>query len=207
MRCWRSQARFWAWLWRARCWPRCRESFPPSFLSGSTSIWTATYWPFTCAVTIGTIAVFGLVPLLKSSRTDLEGLLREGSRGTPATSRLRRALIIGEVALSAVLLVCAGLLLKSLNRLERVDPGFQPRNVLVDSAVAFPARSGAAADRGRHRILPPGHRHHRARFREWLPWARPTGCRTRPIAPTAPATTWKCAAKGRSNAPIADPVR
>jgi putative ABC transport system permease protein len=87
--------------------------------------------PFTCAVTIGTIAAFGLVPLLKSSRTDLESLLREGSRGSSSTSRLRRGLIIGEVALSAVLLVCAGLLLKSLNRLERVDPGFQPRDVLA----------------------------------------------------------------------------
>ena len=86
---------------------------------------------FTCAITIGTVVVFGLAPLLKTSRDDLEGLLREGSRGTPAASRLRRALIIGEVALSAVLLVCAGLLLKSLNRLERIEPGFQPRNVLV----------------------------------------------------------------------------
>jgi len=86
---------------------------------------------FTCAVTIGTIVVFGLAPLLKTSRDDLEGLLREGSRGTPATARLRRALIVGEVALSAVLLVCAGLLLKSLSRLERIEPGFQPRNVLV----------------------------------------------------------------------------
>jgi putative ABC transport system permease protein len=86
---------------------------------------------FTCAVTIGTIAVFGLVPLLKSSRADLEGLLREGSRGSSSTSRLRRGLIVGEVALSAILLVCAGLLLKSLNRLERVESGFQPRNVLA----------------------------------------------------------------------------
>ncbi|HYV61838.1 MAG TPA: ABC transporter permease [Bryobacteraceae bacterium] len=86
---------------------------------------------FTCAVTVGTIAVFGLVPLLKSSRADLEGLLREVSRATHADSRLRRGLIVGEVALSAILLVCAGLLLKSLNRLEHVDPGFQPHNVLV----------------------------------------------------------------------------
>jgi putative ABC transport system permease protein len=100
---------------------------------------------FTCAVTIGTIAAFGLVPLLKSSRTDLEGLLREGSRGTPASARLRRALIIGEVALSAVLLVCAGLLLKSLNRLERVDPGFQPRNVLAIQLSPF--KPGSAQPR------------------------------------------------------------
>jgi predicted permease len=100
---------------------------------------------FTCAVTIGTIAVFGLVPLLKSSRADLEALLREGSRGSSSTSRLRRGLIIGEVALSAILLVCAGLLLKSLNRLERVDPGFQPHNVLVVDLSPF--RPGPAQQR------------------------------------------------------------
>jgi putative ABC transport system permease protein len=100
---------------------------------------------FTCAVTIGTIATFGLVPLLKSSRTDLEGLLREGSRGSSSTSRLRRGLIIGEVALSAVLLVCAGLLLKSLNHLERVDPGFQPRNVLAIRLSPF--KPGSAQQR------------------------------------------------------------
>jgi predicted permease len=100
---------------------------------------------FTCAVTIGTIAAFGLVPLLKSARTDLEGLLREGSRGSSSTSRLRRSLIIGEVALSAVLLVCAGLLLKSLNRLERVNPGFQPRNVLAIQLSPF--KPGSAQQR------------------------------------------------------------
>ena len=96
-------------------------------------------------MTIGTIAVFGLAPLLKTSRTDLEGLLREGSRGSSSTSRLRRGLIIGEVALSAVLLVCAGLLLKSLNRLEHVDPGFQPRNVLAIQLSPF--RPGPAQQR------------------------------------------------------------
>jgi putative ABC transport system permease protein len=100
---------------------------------------------FTCAVTIGTIAAFGLVPLLKSSRADLEGLLREGSRGSSSTSRLRRGLIVGEVALSAVLLVCAGLLLKSLNRLERVDSGFQPRNVLAIQLSPF--KPGSAQQR------------------------------------------------------------
>ena len=100
---------------------------------------------FTCAVTIVTIAAFGLVPLLRSSRADLEGLLRDGSRGTPSTSRLRRGLIVGEVALSAVLLVCAGLLLKSLNRLERVDPGFQPHNVLAIRLSPF--KPGSAQQR------------------------------------------------------------
>jgi putative ABC transport system permease protein len=100
---------------------------------------------FTCAVTIGTVALFGLVPLIKSSRTDLEGLLREGSRGSSSTSRLRRGLIVGEVALSAVLLICAGLLLKSLNRLERVEPGFQPRNVLVIELSPF--KPGSAQQR------------------------------------------------------------
>ena len=100
---------------------------------------------FTCAITIATVAAFGLAPLLKSSRTDLEGLVREGSRGSHATSRLRRYLIVGEVALSAVLLVCAGLLLKSLNHLERVDPGFQPHNVLAIQLSPF--KPGSAQQR------------------------------------------------------------
>jgi len=100
---------------------------------------------FTCAVTMATIAVFGLIPLVKSSRADLEGLLREGSRGSFSTSRLRRSLIVGEVALSAILLVCAGLLLKSLRRLERVDPGFQPGNVLAIRLSPF--RPGSAPQR------------------------------------------------------------
>jgi putative ABC transport system permease protein len=100
---------------------------------------------FTCAATIGTIALFGLAPSLRASRDDLESVLREGSRGTPATSRLRRALIIGEVALSAVLLVCAGLLLKSLHRLQQIDVGFQPANVMVLQLSPF--RPGPAQQR------------------------------------------------------------
>jgi putative ABC transport system permease protein len=100
---------------------------------------------FTCTVAIGTIALFGLVPLFKASRTNLEGLLREGSRGSSSTSHLRRGLIIGEVALSAVLLVCAGLLLKSLDRLKHVESGFQARNVLALELSPF--RPGSAQQR------------------------------------------------------------
>ena len=100
---------------------------------------------FTSAITLGTIVIFGLVPLLNSSRADLEVLLREGARATFSSTRLRRALIVGEVALSAVLLVCAGLLLKSLNRLEHVEPGFQPHNVLVLQLSPF--RPGPAQQR------------------------------------------------------------
>ena len=100
---------------------------------------------FTCLVTIGTTALFGLAPLLQASRTDLEPLLREGSRGARSTSRLRRALIVGEVALSAVLLVSAGLLLKSLQKLEQIEPGFQPRNVLTIRLSPF--RPGSAQQR------------------------------------------------------------
>jgi len=100
---------------------------------------------FTCAATLATILVFGLVPLLSSSRADLEALLREGARATLSSARSRRALIVGEVALSAVLLVGAGLLLKSLHRLERVQPGFQPSNVLVLQLSPF--RPGPAQQR------------------------------------------------------------
>ncbi len=100
---------------------------------------------FTSVVTLATIIVFGLVPLWNSSRADLESLLREGARGSLSGARPRRVLIAGEVALSAVLLVCAGLMLKSLNRLERVEPGFQPHNVLVLQLSPF--RRGSAQQR------------------------------------------------------------
>jgi putative ABC transport system permease protein len=90
---------------------------------------------FLCGVTVLTGVLFGLVPGLEASRTILNGVLKDESRGGTSTghARLRNTLVIAEVSISLVLLVGAGLLLKSLHALLGQDPGFNLHNVLTFS--------------------------------------------------------------------------
>jgi len=75
--------------------------------------------------------VAGLAPALRTARTDLRATLNEGGRGgTAGRDRLRTALVALEVALALMLLVGAGLLVRSALNLQRIDPGFDPRGVL-----------------------------------------------------------------------------
>ena len=88
---------------------------------------------FTAGIAVLTSVVFGLVPALRTSSPNLTEFLKEG-RGTTASGqhqRLRGALVIVETAGGLVLLVVAGLLLRSFHRLLSVDPGLNPRNVLT----------------------------------------------------------------------------
>ena len=92
---------------------------------------------------------FGLVPALRSSRVNLAGAFKSGTRSTDAgRGRLRSALVVIEVALALVLLVSAGLMLKSMNRLLQVEKGFDARNVLT-GAVSPPAAKIPDAERWR----------------------------------------------------------
>jgi putative ABC transport system permease protein len=89
---------------------------------------------FTGTISLGTAMVCGLAPAFESSRADVQDALREGARhigGAPRSRRLRHAFVIAEVALAVVLLVGAGLLLRSLANLRAVNPGFDPRNLLT----------------------------------------------------------------------------
>jgi putative ABC transport system permease protein len=89
---------------------------------------------FTFAVSLVTGILFGLVPALAASNPDLNETLKEGGRGGTGSAkrqRMRSAFVIAEMTLALVLLVGAGLMLKSFWRLQRVDPGFNPDGVLT----------------------------------------------------------------------------
>ena len=92
---------------------------------------------FTFGISLVTGIVFGLVPAVRASRLDLNDVLREGGRGGVGTSafglghhQLRKLLISAELALSLVLLIGAGLLIRSYQRITNANPGFDPARVL-----------------------------------------------------------------------------
>jgi len=89
---------------------------------------------FTAAVSVITGLLFGLIPALQFSRPNLTRALKDdGPTGTAGPSRhaLRRALVVGQLAFSVVLVVGAGLLVRTLVELQRVDLGIDPRNILT----------------------------------------------------------------------------
>ncbi|HYJ07245.1 MAG TPA: ABC transporter permease [Chthoniobacterales bacterium] len=94
---------------------------------------------FALGVSALTGILFGIVPALQASKLDVTSALKEGGRSAEGNRRTsaRSLLLIGEVALSLVLLVGAGLLIKSFLRLQEVRPGFNSRNVLM-AMVALP---------------------------------------------------------------------
>ena len=102
---------------------------------------------FTFLVCIASGLVFGVLPALAVSRSDLVTTLKAGGRdGAEAGSTLlRRGLVTAEIALALVLLVGAGLMLRTLERVNTFDPGFRPGG-LVTARVALPADAGDNAD-------------------------------------------------------------
>jgi predicted permease len=96
-----------------------------------------TVLAFTFAVSIVTGVLFGLAPALRATRIDLNTSLKAGGRNSQGDGgfgssrrRLRGLLVVAEVAISLVLLIAAGLLVRSFARLQQVSPGFEPGGVI-----------------------------------------------------------------------------
>jgi putative ABC transport system permease protein len=93
---------------------------------------------YTLALSVVTGLVFGLAPALQASKADLNEALKQGggrSGSGAGGSRLRGAMVVAQVALALVLLVGAGLMIRSFLRLQRVNPGFAPDRVLTAEIV------------------------------------------------------------------------
>ncbi len=93
---------------------------------------------FTIAITFVTGILFGLAPALRGSRIDLTPSLKESASSLPGTAahtgrgfRLGDALVVAQVALSIVVLIGAGLLVRTLHNLHSINPGFDPHNILL----------------------------------------------------------------------------
>ncbi len=113
----------------------------------------AVEWPvalFALLLSALTGLLFGAVPALQATRFDIRESLNEETRGGSGGARHRRmrsALVVAEIALALVLLVGAGLLLRSFSALTSVSPGFNPQNLLVINLPLSPRAHGDAAVR------------------------------------------------------------
>jgi putative ABC transport system permease protein len=127
------------------------DNLPPTAVIGLDS----NVLLFTLGLSLLTGLVFGLAPAIQASRADLNASLKEGARGQTGGAsrrRVRSALVVSEVALSLLLLVGAGLLLKSFVRLREAPLGFEPSGLLTVK-VARKAGGGEGGSGGAARGL------------------------------------------------------
>jgi predicted permease len=121
---------------------------PPGFPRVDAIHVNGVVFGVTALVTVVAGLFFGLVPAVQASRTDLQQGLHEGGRGSSGSARqtrLRAVLVVGEVGLACMLLVGAGVMLRSFVNLLRLDPGFQPEHVLT-AEIALPRTNYKTTD-------------------------------------------------------------
>ena len=104
---------------------------PPGLPRVNAIILDGSVFAFALAITVLVGVIVGLIPALRTNRGALNLALHQSSRVTTSHQTMRRALVVAEVALALVLLVSAGLLLRSLQRLFAVDPGFDGSHLLT----------------------------------------------------------------------------
>ena len=133
----------------------------PASLAGQMPNWenvgvNASAFYFTLGISLLTGLVFGLAPALQATRAHFNESLKEGGRtsgGTGGHNRLRSALVVSEVTLSLVLLIGAGLMIRSFIRLLETEPGFNASNVmLADLELAGPKYGGEKPEQEQARV-------------------------------------------------------
>jgi predicted permease len=101
---------------------------------------------FTLSISVVAGILFGLAPALRALRPELHATLKEGGRGSRGfQNRTQNVFVVCETALALVLLIGAGLMLRTLKVLWDADPGFDPRHVLTLSFTLSPAKTSSAA--------------------------------------------------------------
>jgi len=89
---------------------------------------------FSLAVSVAAGAVFGLAPALQATRPNLVGTLKDtAAQGGAARTRLRSVLVVAQIAISLIVLIAAGLVVRTLQQLQTMNPGFDPQNALTMS--------------------------------------------------------------------------
>ena len=107
---------------------------------------------FTVVLSLVTGVIFGLAPALKASRTNLQEVMKQSGRGSSGfRHRLQGTFVVTEIALALVLLVGAGLMVRTLGALWRVNPGFNPSHVITFT-LAMPATSNTTSAETRARL-------------------------------------------------------
>ena len=107
---------------------------------------------FTLLLSLSTGVIFGLAPALKATRTNLQEVMKQSGRGSSGfRHRLQGTFVAAEMALALVLLVGAGLMIRTLGALWRVNPGFNP-NHAITFTLAFPATSNTTSAETRARL-------------------------------------------------------
>ena len=112
---------------------------------------------FTAGIALLTVLLVGVGPALAASRLELNATLKKGvgAVGVARSSRMRNTLIVGQIAMTAALLVGAGLLLRSYAKVLNVEPGFRTENILIAETALSPSQYGepGSASRFSERVL------------------------------------------------------
>ena len=124
-----------------------RPLIPPSVPRADSIGLDLSVLGFTAVATMASGLIFGLVPAWRAMRPNLMDILQEGGRGSTssrATRRLSDLMVVAEVALALILLVSAGLLIRSFIRLTSIDPGYRTSGI-VATHIVLPARYAGPA--------------------------------------------------------------